>query len=225
MRHQERENQRRPFAWAQWMAGVLLGMSVSLVTVHAESPVPSGNQDDPETMLRELSRLMQQVEQQLRQGDTSRETQQLQQQVVDQLDEWIAAFEQQQQQQQRQKEQQQEATDPEESESPEETESPEEEGRSDDASGEPDETTGDPSEEGSPSEGEGGEESRVAGEGDPGPAGRSGDSIWGHLPERIRQQLQSAAVERFHPKYEDLIEAFYRRLTEEDSRLPNRSSP
>jgi hypothetical protein len=169
---------------------------------------------DPEAMLRELSRLMQQVEQQLRQGDTSRETQQLQQQVIEQLDQWIAAFEQQQQQQERQQ-RQQESSASEESESLAETESPEEGEPSEDDSGEREETAGDPSEGGDPAEGEGREESRVAGEGEQGPVGRGGDSIWGHLPERIRQQLQSAAVERFHPKYEDLIEAFYQRLAEE----------
>jgi hypothetical protein len=44
------------------------------------------------------------------------------------------------------------------------------------------------------------------------------------LPERIRQQLQNAAVERFLPKYEDLIEAYYRRLAEDDSPLTPRAT-
>lgn len=38
---------------------------------------------------------------------------------------------------------------------------------------------------------------------------------WGHLPERVRQQLQSAAIERFLPQYEELIEEYYRRLAEQ----------
>ena len=44
------------------------------------------------------------------------------------------------------------------------------------------------------------------------------DRAWGHLPERVRQQLQSAAIERFLPKYEDLIEQFYQRLAEDAQR-------
>lgn len=42
--------------------------------------------------------------------------------------------------------------------------------------------------------------------------------IWGHLPSKIRDQLQSASIEEFLPKYERLIEAYYSRLAEEESR-------
>lgn len=38
---------------------------------------------------------------------------------------------------------------------------------------------------------------------------------WGHLPERLREQVQAAAFERFLPEYESLIEAYYERLAEE----------
>ena len=39
--------------------------------------------------------------------------------------------------------------------------------------------------------------------------------IWGHLPPKLREQLQSGSVEQFLPKYEQLIEAYYKRLAEE----------
>ena len=40
---------------------------------------------------------------------------------------------------------------------------------------------------------------------------------WGHLPQRLREQVQAAAFERFLPQYESLIEAYYERLAEENS--------
>ena len=39
--------------------------------------------------------------------------------------------------------------------------------------------------------------------------------VWGHLPDRVREQMQSGAVEQFLPKYEKLIEDYYRRLARE----------
>lgn len=41
--------------------------------------------------------------------------------------------------------------------------------------------------------------------------------VWGHLPARIREQLQSMGAEDFLPAYRELIEAYYRRLSEEDA--------
>ncbi|MCO6454996.1 MAG: hypothetical protein J5I93_06825 [Pirellulaceae bacterium] len=40
--------------------------------------------------------------------------------------------------------------------------------------------------------------------------------VWGHLPARVRELMRTAAVEEFLPKYERQIEAYYRRLAEED---------
>jgi hypothetical protein len=37
---------------------------------------------------------------------------------------------------------------------------------------------------------------------------------WGHLPERWQRQMASGAAEQFLPEYQDLIEAYYRRLAE-----------
>lgn len=42
--------------------------------------------------------------------------------------------------------------------------------------------------------------------------------IWGHLPEKMRDEMQSAISDQFLPKYEKLIEEYYKRLAEE--RLP-----
>ena len=41
--------------------------------------------------------------------------------------------------------------------------------------------------------------------------------LWGHLPPKLREQLRSGLAEQFLPKYEQLIEAYYRRLAEERS--------
>jgi hypothetical protein len=38
--------------------------------------------------------------------------------------------------------------------------------------------------------------------------------VWGHLPERIRQQMMSRMVERFLPQYEASIEEYFRRLSD-----------
>lgn len=39
--------------------------------------------------------------------------------------------------------------------------------------------------------------------------------VWGHLPDRARQELQNASNEEFLPKYQQVIEEYFRRLAEE----------
>ncbi|HEX5033644.1 MAG TPA: hypothetical protein VFW62_04135 [bacterium] len=39
--------------------------------------------------------------------------------------------------------------------------------------------------------------------------------FWGHLPEKLRDQMQAQLSEQFLPKYEKLIEEYYKRLAEE----------
>jgi hypothetical protein len=39
--------------------------------------------------------------------------------------------------------------------------------------------------------------------------------VWGHLPARVREQMQGGMAEEFLPKYEQLIEQYYRRLADE----------
>jgi hypothetical protein len=41
--------------------------------------------------------------------------------------------------------------------------------------------------------------------------------LWGHLPERTREQMMQSFSEEFLPKYEREIEEYYRRLGEEQS--------
>jgi hypothetical protein len=42
--------------------------------------------------------------------------------------------------------------------------------------------------------------------------------IWGHLPPELQQQIESASHEEFLPKYESLIEDYFRRLAKENPR-------
>ena len=39
--------------------------------------------------------------------------------------------------------------------------------------------------------------------------------VWGHLPEKMREQMQNSLDDQFLPKYEKLIEQYYRRLAEQ----------
>ncbi len=43
-------------------------------------------------------------------------------------------------------------------------------------------------------------------------SGELQQSVWGHLPEKIRSQMQSRMVEQFLPSYRQQIEAYYRAL-------------
>ena len=40
--------------------------------------------------------------------------------------------------------------------------------------------------------------------------------VWGHLPPKVREQMQSGAIEEFLPKYEKLIEDYYSRLAKDE---------
>jgi len=44
--------------------------------------------------------------------------------------------------------------------------------------------------------------------------------IWGHLPDKLRDQMQASLSEEFLPKYEQIIEDYYRRLAEDGKGLP-----
>jgi hypothetical protein len=44
--------------------------------------------------------------------------------------------------------------------------------------------------------------------------------FWGHLPDKLRDEMQSSLSEQFLPKYETLIEDYYRRLAEERGGRP-----
>lgn len=44
--------------------------------------------------------------------------------------------------------------------------------------------------------------------------------LWGHLPEKARDQMQSSLSEEFLPKYQRLIEQYYQRLAESPAGTP-----
>ncbi|HZN36979.1 MAG TPA: hypothetical protein VFB80_24280 [Pirellulaceae bacterium] len=44
--------------------------------------------------------------------------------------------------------------------------------------------------------------------------------IWGHLPDKLRGEMQASLSEQFLPKYERLIEEYYKRLAEERPGAP-----
>jgi len=50
---------------------------------------------------------------------------------------------------------------------------------------------------------------------DPGQVREIMKHLWGHLPEREREMMLNASIEQFLPKYELLIEQYFRRLAEE----------
>jgi hypothetical protein len=48
----------------------------------------------------------------------------------------------------------------------------------------------------------------------PRPAEALSRGVWGHLPERVRREIDAITTEQYHPKYRRLIEDYYRRLSE-----------
>ena len=49
--------------------------------------------------------------------------------------------------------------------------------------------------------------------------------VWGQLPARVRQEMQNLKSEEFLPKYERMIQQYYKRLVEMDRATPGRESP
>jgi hypothetical protein len=47
------------------------------------------------------------------------------------------------------------------------------------------------------------------------------NAVWGTLPERLRQQIQSPLQEEFLPRYERVIEQYYKRLADQQRQLRN----
>jgi hypothetical protein len=44
--------------------------------------------------------------------------------------------------------------------------------------------------------------------------------IWGNLPDKLRDEMQASISEQFLPKYERLIEEYYKRLAEDQPGQP-----
>jgi hypothetical protein len=43
---------------------------------------------------------------------------------------------------------------------------------------------------------------------------------WGNLPEHARSHLRNAQIDSFLPKYELMLEKYFRRLSEDDASQP-----
>lgn len=56
--------------------------------------------------------------------------------------------------------------------------------------------------------------------GEPVPVRQLLTRVWGHLPPKLREQLQASLSEQFLPQYESLIEDYYRRLAEDEAAPP-----
>lgn len=51
-------------------------------------------------------------------------------------------------------------------------------------------------------------------------AGELMKDLWGHLPARVKEQMLQSSIEEFLPKYQALIEEYFKRLIDEQSRNP-----
>jgi hypothetical protein len=47
------------------------------------------------------------------------------------------------------------------------------------------------------------------------PKERLAKDVWGHLPPQLREQLLNVYTEKYLPKYEDLVRAYYEALAEQ----------
>lgn len=141
-------------------------------------------------VLIQIGRQMQQVENLLSQRNISAETQRNQREIVSQLDQLIAALSAFQQAEQQREMESDSKTD--------------EDGRKVAKTGKKParNSSGKPGKTDSPSR-------------EPAPLQEMAGEIWGHLPERLRGQMQSVEAVEFLPKYRELIENYYRRLAEE----------
>ncbi len=50
------------------------------------------------------------------------------------------------------------------------------------------------------------------------PVERLSQGVWGHLPDRVRRDLQAVSPEQYLPAYRAKIEAYYRRLAEQNAK-------
>ncbi len=153
-------------------------------------PSSAGSDAPAENPLQLIGRRMQQVHQRLSERDVSPDTQQTQQRIIAELDELIAALNTQQQSTVQQKQQQRKSTP--------------RNGSSEDKGGQQAARDGSQQTGSEPAIAEETSAMRQA----------SGE-VWGHLPERLRRQLQSSGAIEFLPKYRQLIEDYYQRLSEE----------
>ncbi|MHB8970531.1 MAG: hypothetical protein ACYC3X_10385 [Pirellulaceae bacterium] len=166
----------------------------------AESPVlnPStaGSDVQPAHSLERIGNRMREVAQRLAQRDLAEPTQAVQRQIVVELETLINEVTSQQQQQQRENQRR----------------APSEKTQGQDATDKQGQEAATGTPDGSPQD-------NAVGDGT-GTVQRVVGSIWGHLPERYRRQVQNAGAVEFLPQYSKLIEDYYRRLSEDRDRRP-----
>ena len=46
--------------------------------------------------------------------------------------------------------------------------------------------------------------------------------VWGHLPEKLRQQAMQSYKEQFMPRYNDLLKQYYSNIAERDQAQPKK---
>jgi hypothetical protein len=63
-----------------------------------------------------------------------------------------------------------------------------------------------------------GEPGKTAGADDKSSAEEALRAVWGHLPPKLREAMENVKSDEFLPKYDRLIEEFYRRLAEQPAR-------
>ncbi|EAQ80240.1 hypothetical protein DSM3645_19628 [Blastopirellula marina DSM 3645] len=176
----------------------------------------------PENPLVNIGRQMQTVQDRIGQGQAEDNTLALQRSIIEQLNDLIDQAKQQQQQQQNQQQQQQQ-----------QQQNQQQQQQSQQQQGQQSPQNG--GSQTQPQEGEG-EEQMSQQQRENEQAADSSDQVqdreyqllpleargalikevWGQLPERVRQQLQNASVEKFLPKYERLTEEYFRRLAEQE---------
>ena len=49
--------------------------------------------------------------------------------------------------------------------------------------------------------------------------------VWGHLPEKMRQEMDSYFKERFMPRYNDLLKQYYSNIAEQNKTLTRMCDP
>lgn len=154
-------------------------------------------EDDADSPLGKVGRAMRRVEQLVSQTRSDEPTQDLQNQIVKDLDQLLQAARQRQQQKSKSSSGNQQA-------------SREPAGKQPGTGGQPGGASNQPAQESNDSL-----QNRTATRPDPAAMRDLLRDLWGHLPEHERQMVINSTIERFLPKYELMIEAYFQRLAEE----------
>lgn len=193
--------------------------------------------EGPENPLVEIGRQMQTVQDRIGQGQAEDDTLSMQRSIIQQLDDLIEKAKQQQQQQQQQnqnqnqqqqQQQQQQKNQQQQQQQNQQQQNQQQQSQSQQQQQQPQNGGAEPQPQEGDAEQMGQQENEQASESSDEVRDRDYEllpleargalikEVWGQLPERVRQQLQNASVEKFLPKYERLTEDYFRRLAEEE---------